>query len=148
MCRMSITSSIRGRSAMVLSSRGRDMIWELASSVLVRSAVQSRTLEAQPAYCGSCGVSKQQRARIFRSNLGIHMSGAFLELASLLSCTRCAHTLRTLVHNRICNRICIDLVIYTIYPNLRDTVSLADYSPKLWPYARCADRTMALRARI
>ena len=68
-----------------------------------------------------------------------------MELASLLSCTRCAHTLRTLVHNRICNRICIDLVIYTTYPNLRDTASLADYSPKLWQYARCADSTMALR---
>ena len=50
-----------------------DMIWELASSVLVRSAVQPRTLEAQPAYCGSCGVSKQQRARIFRSSLGMPM---------------------------------------------------------------------------
>ena len=46
------------------------------------------------------------------------------------------------------NRICIDLVIYTTYPNLRDTASLADYSPKLWQYARCADRPMALRARI
>ena len=67
-----------------------------------------------------------------------------------VSCCRVAHAvhtehnLRTYVHNRIC----IDLVIYTTYPNLRDTASLADYSPKLWPYARCADRPMALRARI
>ena len=66
----------------------------------------------------------------------------------VLPCAHAVHTehnLRTYVHNRICNRICIDLVIYTTYPNLRDTASLADYSPKLWPYARCADSTMALR---
>ena len=74
MCRMSITSSIRGRSAMVLSTMGREMIWEVASSVLVRSAVQSRTLEAQPAYCGSCGVSNKQAAASSNFSLEIHMS--------------------------------------------------------------------------